>query len=425
MRMKVAVDELKKGMYVSALDRPWRETLFLFQGFEITDDAQLADLKQHCRYVYIDDAYESGAITPAPPPSPSRVPQVEPAETEPKPRLHIVAEEATATRPRRVRADRTHVEQEAKIIRETHDEATALIHTIMDDVHLGKSIDTARAKKVVAAMATSVLRNPDALVCFAQLKKRDDYTALHCLRVCILALAFGRHLGLEEEELNLLGTGALLHDVGKMRVPDAILNKPGKLSEREYEIMKSHVPMGVKILERTRAIPSQALQVVRQHHERYAGDGYMDKLRGNQISEFGLISAIVDVYDAMTSDRVYKDGISSLDALKKMYEWRGRDFHPALMEQFIRCIGIFPIGSVVVLNTAEVGVVRTLNREQRLKPQVVLVMKPDKTRYRALRTVDLARETAPTGEPYEITEVVLPAMFNIKPVDYLPVGMVA
>ncbi len=425
MRTKVAVDELKKGMYVSALDRPWRETLFLFQGFEITDDAQLADLKQHCRYVYIDDAYESGAVTPAPPPSPGRVPQVEPAETEPKLRLHIIAEEATATRPRRVRADRTHVEQEAKIIRETHDEATALIHTIMDDVHLGKSIDTARAKKVVAAMATSVLRNPDALVCFAQLKKRDDYTALHCLRVCILALAFGRHLGFEEEELNLLGMGALLHDVGKMRVPDAILNKPGELSEREYEIMKSHVPMGVKILERTRAIPSQALQVVRQHHERYAGDGYMDKLRGNQISEFGLISAIVDVYDAMTSDRVYKDGISSLDALKKMYEWRGRDFHPTLMEQFIQCIGIFPIGSVVVLNTAEVGVVRTFNREQRLKPQVVLVMKPDKTRYRALRTVDLARETAPTGESYEITEVVLPAMFNIQPVDYLPVGMVA
>ncbi len=147
----------------------------------------------------------------------------------------------------------------------------------------------------------------------------------------------------------------------------------------------------------------------------------MENLQGDQITEFGLISAIVDVYDAMTSDRVYKDGIASLDALKKMYEWRGRDFHPALLEQFIQCIGIFLIGSVVVLNTNEVGVVRTLNREQRLKPQVALVKKSDMTRYPGLRVVDLALETAATGKPYEVTKVVPPAMFNIQPVDYLPV----
>jgi putative nucleotidyltransferase with HDIG domain len=426
MKKKVSVDELKLGMYVSALDRPWRETPFEFQGFEITDDAQLAELKKHCRHVYIEDAYESGATTAATRPLPGRGPVAEANEAMGKARIHLVAEEeATAYRPRRVHADKATIEQEAKIIRETHDEAAVLIHTVMDDVHLGKSIDTGRAKKVVAAMAKSVLRNPDALVCFAQLKNRDEYTALHCLRVCILALAFGRHLGFEEEELNLLGMGALLHDVGKMRVPDAILTKPGKLTEREYEIMKSHVPMGLEILERTGAIPAKALAVTREHHERYAGYGYMDRLKGDQISVFGLISGIVDVYDAVTSDRVYKDGIASLDAIKIMYEWRGRDFHPELMEQFIQCIGIFPIGSVVVLNTAEIGVVRTLNREQRLKPQVVLVMKPDKTRYRGLRAVDLAHETGPTGKPYEITKVVPPSMFNIEPVDYLPVRAAA
>jgi HD-GYP domain-containing protein (c-di-GMP phosphodiesterase class II) len=212
-----------------------------------------------------------------------------------------------------------------------------------------------------------------------------------------------------------------LHDVGKMRVPDAILNKPGKLNEREFEIMKSHVPMGMKILERTQTVPAQALAFVREHHERFAGQGYVSGLRSSQISEFGLIGAIVDVYDAITSDRVYQNGISSLEALKRMYEWRGRDFHPRFMEQFIQCIGIFPIGSVVVLNTDEVGVVRTLNREQRLKPEVVLVMKPDKTRYPGSRAIDLASESTPTGRPYEISKVVPPAMFNIQPVDYLPV----
>ncbi len=422
MKRKVEVEKLQRGMYVSALDRPWRETSFMFQGFEIRDDEQLAELRRHCRYVYIDDADNNGVATSAPPPAPARVPQAKTTEAESKPRLRVVTESPSSAPPRRVRAsDRTHVEQEASLIRETYDEATVLVHTIMEDVHLGKGLDTGRAKKVVGSMAKSVLRNPDALVCYTQLKKRDDYTALHCLRVCILALAFGRHLGLEEEELNLLGIGALLHDVGKMRVPDAILNKPGKLDEREYEIMQSHVPIGVKILERTHTIPAQALAVVREHHERFAGHGYMSGLRGFQISEFGLISAIVDVYDAITSDRVYKNGISSLDALKKMYEWRGRDFHPRFIEQFIQCIGIFPIGSVVVLNTEEVGVVRTLNREQRLKPEVVLVMSPEKTRYPVLRAVNLALDSTPAGKPYEISRVVPPAAFDIQPVDYLPV----
>lgn len=422
MKKKVDVDDLKRGMYVCKLDRPWRDAPFLFQGFEITDDEQLAQLKQHCKYVYIDADYQAGTAPQVLTPPLARTPRVGPAETDQKPVLRIIAEDATAPRPRRAYRDETTIDQEAEAIRETYEQATTLIYTIMEDVHLGKSIDTAGAKQAVGHMARSVLRNPDALVCFAQLKKRDDYTALHCLRVSILALAFGRHLGLDEEGLNLLGIGALLHDIGKMRVPGTILNKPGKFTDREYEIMKNHVPLGMEILERTKTIPAKALEVARLHHERYGGKGgYMENLKGDQITEFGLISAIVDVYDALTSDRVYKDGIASLDALKKMYEWRGRDFHPALMEQFIQCIGIFPIGSVVVLNTNEVGVVRTLNREQRLKPQVVLVLKPDKTRYPALRAVDLARETTPTGKPYEITKVVPSAMFNIQPVDYLPV----
>jgi len=185
--------------------------------------------------------------------------------------------------------------------------------------------------------------------------------------------------------------------------------------------MKGHVPFGVGILGRTKGIPSRAVEVTRLHHERYGGTGYISNLKGDQISEFGLIGAIVDVYDAITSDRVYQRGISPLDALKKMYEWRNRDFHPMLVEQFIQCIGIFPIGSVVMLNTKEIGVVRTMNRTQRLKPQVVLVLKADSSRYGALRAVDLAQEQTPTGQPYEIAKVLPPGQFGIQPVDYLPV----
>jgi len=422
MKKKVDVNDLKLGMYVYKLDRPWRETPFLFQRFEITSDEQLATIREHCNYVYIDSDHAklADAQTRA-----SRSPRRPRAEADqdarPKPELRVVMEKATAPRPRQVYADRTSLEQEVEVIRETHDQAMSLIYTIMEDVHLGKSIDTATAKRVVANMAKSVLRNPDALICFTHLKKKDDYTALHCLRVSVLALVFGRHLGFDEEGLNHLGMGALLHDIGKMQVPQEVLNKPGKLTEHEFRIMKGHVPFGVGILGRTKGIPSRAVEVTRLHHERYGGTGYISNLKGDQISEFGLIGAIVDVYDAITSDRVYQRGISPLDALKKMYEWRNRDFHPMLVEQFIQCIGIFPIGSVVMLNTKEIGVVRTMNRTQRLKPQVVLVLKADRSRYGALRAVDLAQEQTPTGQPYEIAKVLPPGQFGIQPVDYLPV----
>lgn len=422
MRRIVQVGDLRQGMYVCELDRPWRETPFLFQGFEITSQGELDLLKQYCKYVYV----ESDLSTVAPPEqaqeSTRTARSTDKGTATSTPRLRVLENKIpTSPRPRSAYRQTT-LDEEAEIVRATHKEATALIYSVMEDVHLGKSIDTKGAKKVVAGMAASVLRNPDALVCFTHLKKRDDYTALHCLRVSILALVFGRHLGLNENELNLLGIGGLLHDIGKMRVPDGILNKPGKLTEREFEIMKSHVPLGVEILQRTESVAAKSIEVTRQHHERYSGVGYMSQLKGEQITQFGMIAAIVDVYDAITSDRIYQEGISALDALKKMYEWRGRDFHPKLVEQFIQCIGIFPIGSVVVLNTEEIGVVRTLNREQRLKPQVVLVLRPDKTRYGALRAVDLARDTTPTGKPYEIAKVIAPGQYGIQPVHYLPLA---
>lgn len=425
MQRKVNVDDLAPGMYVCALDRPWRETPFLFQGFQITTPKEIALLRQYCRYVYVDNAlreasgYTHGRVWQ----TGRRPPQIDATQHSARPQLRVV--ESTLPqrqRPRFAAKAGTSLEQEVETIRTTHEQATTLIYTIMGDVQLGKSIDTVTAKQVVAAMAKSVLRNPDALVCFTHLKKKDDYTALHCLRVSILALVFGRHLGMDEDMLNVLGLGALLHDVGKMRVPNAILNKPGKLTEREFEIMKSHVPLGVEILQRTNNIPEKAIELTRQHHERYSGCGYMDRLQQDQISQFGLIAAIVDVYDAITSDRVHQKGISPLEAVNKMYDWRGKDFEPKLIEEFIKCIGIYPIGSVVMLNTEEVGVVRTMNREQRLKPQVVVVLRPDKTHYRALRAVDLARATAPHGKPYQITKVLPASQYGIQPVDYLPVA---
>lgn len=422
MRKKIDVQYLEVGMYVAELDRPWLGTPFLFQGFEIRSDADIDELKRYCKWVYVDfaDAYTAAA--------PRR-----PAAAAPRQRLPVYQTESeqriardflkiiNQPRAEPVYTDQGAVEQEIPAAREHYTAARMLIYQIMDDARVGKNLDSIRAKRVVGELAESVIRNPDALTCLMQLKKKDEYTAQHSLRVCILALAFGRHLGLDHETLQMLGIGALLHDIGKTKVPTDILNKPSALNEYEFSLMKSHVPRGVEILEQLHDLPRPAIEVARCHHERYSGGGYIAGLKGDEIGFFGIIGGIVDCYDAITSDRAYRTGMSAHTALKQMYEWRARDFHPNLVEQFIQCMGIYPIGSVVELNTGEIAVVVTMNRVRRLKPRVRLVLNADYAPYNTPVTVDLMQHKTGDGRPCEIDRVLEPGVYGIDPVLYLPV----
>jgi putative nucleotidyltransferase with HDIG domain len=426
MKKKVSVQELRMGMYVSELDRNWLETPFLFQGFAIESDEQIEELKRYCQHVFIDTE-EGYDVTPKRrPAAPTPLNIILPGEGS---RGHVPEMEKVLHRftpghrhPPRYQ-DVSTIEEEIGHAREIVTETREAVYTIMDDVRLGRSINTAGAKKIVANMVDSVIRNPDALMCLNQLKNKDEYTALHSLRVCVLALAFGRHLDLNDEELNLLGIGALLHDVGKMKVPNDIINKPGKLTDEEFDLMKSHVPRGVEILEQTHGISSASIDVARFHHERYAGGGYAMGATGDNIGLFGSIGAIVDCYDAITSDRSYHTGMSAHDALKKMYSWRGRDFQPLLVEQFIQCMGIYPIGSVVELNTGGVGVVISINRNRRLKPKVALVLSPDKTPLSSVKVIDLMSQAGEgPGREVEIRKVLPPGEYGVVPTQYIPLG---
>ena len=424
MRKKIDVQSLELGMYIAELDRPWLGTPFLFQGFEIRSQDEIQELKRYCQSVYIEipDAVAAAPAARAPIPKSKPIAAQPAVPTEAEQRLaRDFLKIVNQPRPAPVYSDQTTLEQEVEQVREHHIQTRTLIYELMEDARNGKSLNSPGAKRVVGAFAESVIRNPDALTCFTQLKRKDEYTALHSLRVCILALAFGRHLGLEREALEILGIGALLHDIGKMKVPSEILNKPGGLDDREYTLMKSHVPLGVEILERMPNISPQAVEVARCHHERYSGKGYIAGLEGEQIGFFGMIGGIVDCYDAITSDRTYHAGMSAHAALKKMYEWRGRDFHPGLVEQFIQCMGIYPIGSVVELNTGEIGVVVTMNRVRRLKPRVMLVMNANCAPYPAPVTVDLMQQKTSDGRPYDIERVLEPGIYGINPVQYLPV----
>ncbi len=413
-------------MYVSELDRPWIESPFLFQGF-IVGNEELEQLRSLCQYVYIDT--EEGLDVPvADPLGTWHVDDTAgPASEDPEDQK-IIEElkeqsEKDSAHPTKY-PDQATVEEELGIAKEIEIKTRNIIYNIMDDVRLGRSINTEAAKQVVHDVTESIIRNPDALVCLSQLKDKDEYTALHSLRVCILTLAFGRHLGFDKDALNLVGLGALLHDVGKMKIPGDVLNKPGGLSPEEFEVMKSHVPLGVKILEAHKTgIPDISIDVARYHHERYDGSGYAQGKKGPDTSKFGLIGSITDCYDAITSDRAYHDGMSCHDALKRMYEWRFKDFDPDLIEQFIQCMGIYPIGSLVEMNTGAIGVVVTINRARRLRPKVVMVLTPEKKPYAPTKTIDLMNQPLEFDKSSLSIKQVLPSgTFKINPTEYLPTG---
>ncbi|MBE9515687.1 MAG: HD-GYP domain-containing protein [Proteobacteria bacterium] len=429
MKKKIHVSEAVEGMYVADLDRPWRETPFLFQGFEITSPKELKQLSECCQHIFID--IEQG-LDVNPMQQAAGLDAQAPVQAEPSTNDSpaIISDETVNETVEDVRnrkqplyKDRVSLEEELGTAREIENKTRTLIYDIMEDVRLGKSINAAGAKQMVGQLTESIVRNPDAIVCFSQLKDKDEYTALHSLRVCILALVFGRHLDLPVEGLNILGMGALLHDVGKMRIDTSLLNKPGKLTEPEFDEVKSHVPKGVEILEATSGIPRDAIDVARFHHERFDGTGYSGGRTGEEISLFGQIGGIVDCYDAITSDRSYHTGMSSHEALRRMYEWRKRNFDPGMIEQFIQCMGVYPIGSLVEMNTGSIGVVATINRARRLRPKVVLILTADKQPVRPTKIIDLYEtDTCDiTGKKLEISRVLPSGAHGINPTDFLPV----
>ena len=409
-------------MYVVDLDRPWRETRFMFQGFEVRSQEDLDKLKRTCQFVYILTDYN-----PLAPPKPA-VKNLQVTKTD------LTAEQETGALAvsrflhedrsiaKHWRRDETTLEQELPQAQKIESGARTVLYSILDDARFGNSVNTSAAKKAVVDITESVIRNPDAMMVLTQLKDADQYTALHCLRVCILAVTFGRHLQMTREELNLLGLGALLHDIGKMKVPLDILNKPGRLTDEEFTVMQSHVPEGLKILQNSSGVTPLSLQVVERHHERYGGAGYVNHMTGDAIGAFGLVSAIVDCYDAITSDRIYHNGMPAYEALTSMYNWRGQDFHPRLVEQFIQCMGIYPIGSLVELNNGAVGVVVSINRGRSLRPKLVLVLDPLKSRYAPPRIVNLGQEPfTDSNFPIEIQKVLPPGTYGINPTEYLPI----
>lgn len=405
MRKKVDVDQLQVGMFVEELDRPWLETPFALQGLQIHSRDEIDQLRRYCRFVYVHTGPEigPGLIT-----SPFERRKLIPPPR-PKPKQQPSGNELPVS---------NHFSQDLQQAAQIREETRQLIEQMHQDIRLGRSIDTAGAQNLVNNMVDSIRKSPDALVWMTHLKQRDAYTAIHSMNVCVLALAFGHHLGLSHQQLQELGLGALLHDIGKIRVPLEILNKPGRLDEQEVAIMQEHPSLGIAVLNHSQQLGEAALAVVQSHHERFNGGGYPQQLRGNELHLYPQLVSVVDVYDALTSDRVYRPGMPPPEAMKLMYSWRERDFEPQLMERFVQCVGIYPSGSVVELATGEVGVVMPTDRKQRFKPIVMLVLDAHKRRYFPMRILDY-KLFADRNSQQEIRKVLPPGSHGVHPMEIL------
>ena len=379
MKVKIDVSQLKKGMFVSELDRPWTETEFLLQGVLIEEQEDISRFQDLCKFVFIDaeKSYESVY-----------------------PHLRSLANldkdkdngsgNSSSRESSQAELEQSNFQKELKIARKVHSRTRSYIDQALEDVRLGQAVNTDKAKELVTEVADSITRSPHAMVWLTNMKERDEYTSIHCMNVCIMSVSFGRSLGLQKSELELLGLGGLLHDLGKMRVPLEILNKPSKLTFEEFEVMKTHPMEGYKMLKEQNDLPLEVLDIVKHHHERRNGKGYPSQLDGDEINNMTRIVAIVDVYDAITSDRCYHDAITPYDALKNMYEWVNEDFDKDMIEQFIKCLGIYPIGCVVELNMGHVGIVVSASEKSKLRPIVMLVLNSKREKFPAPKLINLS-----------------------------------
>jgi HD-GYP domain-containing protein (c-di-GMP phosphodiesterase class II) len=393
-KTKVSVADLRVGMYVCELDRPWAESPFLFQGFEMKTEADIRAVRKICRYVYIDISREMYA-----PPSLKKA--------------NLIAAQKEEAPPPRARP-RVQIEQEIHAARCAYENTSALVRTMMDDIHFGRRIDTQGAKQVVRECVDSLIRNPDALLFLTQLKNRDEYTAQHSLNVCIYSVAFGIRLGYQGQTLEDLGLSGLMHDMGKMKVPLEVLNKPGKLTVQEFEIMKQHTTLGRDILMSARESLPSAVDVAYSHHERLNGSGYPLGLDGEHLAPFSKIVAIVDTYDAITSDRVYHNSRTHMDAINVLSKSRGKGFDSRLVIKFIERIGIYPPGTVVEMGNGEVGVVMEVYPKAKIRPKVVLIL-DERKRPRAPRLVDLSKlDLDAAAQPYVIRKVLTNNAYGIN-----------
>lgn len=377
---QVAVSNLEIGMHVVRLDRPWEDTDFLLQGFVVESQNDIESLQRQCEFVFIEGREQLSSDYGKRQPERRKQKEglflrVRHRETVEKAE-NIPGTEGASHRVNYI--NKIDAEKELFVARESYSSAKLTVHNIMDAIRIGRVIDMAQARTAVDTIVDSILRNNDALAWLTKIKHQDDYTAEHCLNVCVLTATFARHLGMVESDIRKVALSGLLHDVGKAKIPEQILTKTGRLTDEEFDLMKRHPVFGRDLLASLKAPDRAAIDVAHSHHERIDGRGYPRGLSEQQIPYFAKLISIVDCYDAITSNRCYDSARASMEALDIIYKGRGNQFDSYLAEAFIKCIGIYPPGSIVELTNGSAAIVISSNKDNKLRPKVLMVRNSEK-----------------------------------------------
>jgi HD-GYP domain-containing protein (c-di-GMP phosphodiesterase class II) len=345
MLKKIAVEQLSVGMHLKEFCGSWMEHPFWRTGFVLIDPKDIATiLASSIKEVWIDAS--KGLDVP---PGQAAISEAE-SEAQVEAQLQQAVEEKRELAPVAMGVE---IERAAKICFQSKQ----AVISMFQEARMGKAVDTGGARQLVEEISDSVARNPGALISLARLKTVDDYTYMHSVAVCAMMVGLAKQLGLEEEQTRLAGMAGLMHDLGKALMPMEVLNKPGKLTEAEFNIIKTHPVEGHRMLLTGRDVSPIVLDVCLHHHEKTDGSGYPKGLKADEISLFAKMGAVCDVYDAITSNRPYKLGWDPAESLRKMAEWANGHFDGKVFQAFVKSLGIYPIGSLVKLTSGRLGVV--------------------------------------------------------------------
>jgi len=359
--LKVQAENLRPGMFVAELDRPWLETPFTLQGFVVRDDEDVLYIGRYVDYVYIDADYAGSNLF---------LPEQPKQKTVIKERLSIKADFEQA--------------------KSSFNSASESLDRVFSALNNGAQTDIQVVRESVQPLIDGVFKNKEAMAALVRMKESSDYRYQHGISMAVWAAILGRHIGLPIDELEKLVVGCAMCDVGMTRLPDEIFKQSSGLTEYQRQMVELHTRLGVQMVDENGNADIEVLSIIKSHHERFDGSGYPEGLTGADIPLLARVAGLVDAYDAMITPRPYAPGVSSYDAVQELIKSKGVLFQDALVEQFVQAIGLFPTGSLVELNTGEVGIVVKQNEMRRLKPEVVLVLDKKKEKLAALKLLVLA-----------------------------------
>ncbi len=390
MLKKIPVADLALGMYIHKICRRWTNDPFWIGLVEVVlDDVEVLERIQQSgtKEVWIETG-KSRVLAPQP---------LAPSASD----------------------DTTPASLEKEILRATVicGRARDAVMSMFTEARMGRAMDIDNVQLLVEEISNSILRHPHALISLSRLKTSDEYTYMHSVAVCALMVALAKRMGMPDDQVREAGVAGLMHDIGKMLIAPAVLNKPGRLTRGEYELMKAHPELGVKILMKTQPVAASVIDVCLHHHEKVDGSGYPHGLKGDQISIFARMGAVCDVYDAITSDRPYKKGWGVAHSIREMASWKGH-FDDVVFQSFVKTVGIYPIGTLVRLESGRLGVVVEQGQASLLKPKVKVFMSARTGKTFAAQVIDLTC----SSDPDEIVRIEKPTDWGLEEVDTLWAG---